>query len=75
MIPKLFGWPSSCRAVNGSAAQCSTVSYVMYHRCDAGIGGGGRGPGSVSGAGGFARRLRCGCGRCAPVPSFSGVMV
>ena len=25
----------------------------MYHRCDAGIGGGGRGPGSVSGAGGL----------------------
>ena len=41
--------------------------------CAAGIGGGGRGPGSISGAGGFARRLCCGCERCALVASIPGV--
>ena len=39
----------------------------------AGIGGSGRGPGSISGAGGFAGRLCCGCGRCGLVASIPGV--
>ena len=28
MIPWRFGWPSSRRAVYGSAGQCSTVRYM-----------------------------------------------
>ena len=40
--------------------------------CTAGIGGG-RGPGSISGAGGFARRTCCVCRRCALVVSFLDV--
>ena len=39
--------------MHGSVGQCSTVRCVLYRWCDAGIGGGGRGPGSISGAGGF----------------------
>ena len=49
MIPYLLGWRSSSRAVHGSAAQCSTLRSVMYRWRDAGIGGGGQGPGSVWG--------------------------
>ena len=52
MIPSRFGWPSSCRTVHGSVGQFTTVRVVLYRWCDAGIGGGGRGPGSISGAGG-----------------------
>ena len=75
MIPYLLGWPSSCRAVYGSVGQCTTFRCVWYRWCTTGIVGGARRLGSISGAGGFARRLCCGCGRCALVAYFPGVRV
>ena len=49
MIPKLFGWPSSCRAVHGSVGHCSTVRCVSY-RCYCCVGG--VTPGLAAAAGG-----------------------
>ena len=80
MIPELTEWPSCCKAVHGSAAQCSTVRCVMYRWCCSVVGvtaglAVAAGDQVVLRTSGFARRLRCGCGCCALVASFPVVRV
>ena len=61
-----------CRAMLRDAMRAVSLVYLCC-LCAAGIGGGSLGPDGISGAGGFARRLFCGCGRCALVASIPGV--